>query len=310
MNKQLSFDLEQEKKRYTDLFLQGEAVKAELEALRELSAATAASRDASAAITRPHTEENTEENSVENANPATEPAHQESSVHVALEMKNICYLHAVEAGSCRRQRCKFSHSIKPEMSTNPEVRAHVLNLKEEKAAKCVNEFFSSGSCRKGMMCRFSHKISENHRNDPTLRRMMEDKYFSLTGRVHNNQHRPPLPQAGLNHEPPVVSSNIWAHQDHYQRETLQRTPHSLNNQCFVSGDVDQQHPPQILPHPIPVAEGPRPLMENLITWPTMDNQVNHAAQIQAVNLLQSLLSQMIATQFNVPGPNMQHEINP
>ena len=128
MNKQLSSDLEQEKKRYTELFLQGEATKAELGALRELSAATAASRDASAATTRPHTEENL----VENANPATEPAHQDPPAHVALEMKNICYLHAVEAGSCKRQRCKFSREITPEMSANPAVRAHVLNLKEEK----------------------------------------------------------------------------------------------------------------------------------------------------------------------------------
>jgi hypothetical protein len=160
------------------------------------------------------------------------------------------------------------------MRTNREFSAKVSNAKEERAAKCVNEFLSPGSCRKGKdACRFSHKISDDHRKDRTMRKSMEDKYHWLTGRRIN---LPTLQQSPFSRNDAMTEPNQNnISPGHYQE--------SLPSQFApTSPSLNQSFPPDLYHsyYPEQSHEAPQPLMQQ-------------PAQMQVINLLQNLLAQMI-----------------
>ena len=186
-SQKLSASLEEEKKKYTDLFLQMESVKAELIALKEEAN--------HASTSTPQREREHDEYSNDNeANPesADNLTNNSSTANIGFRLGKICYREALLPGSCLRgPNCRFGHNIRPEIRNNAEIMSEIAKVKEEKLAKCVNEFFRAGSCHKGQACRFSHKINDNHRQDPVLQGKMEEKLRMLTGgrnTTNHNQH--------------------------------------------------------------------------------------------------------------------------
>ena len=256
-NQTLMGDFEAEKKKYTDLFLSFRAVKEELAVLKE------------------NTNQVLEQDEVlQAAPPPLQEERSTAAVNVMSgdtiqELGNICYLEAMREGNCPRgaAKCRFSHNIRPEVRNNDYLLKKAATAKEERAAKCVNEFFRPGSCKKGKSaCRFSHKISESHRQDPVLRRTMEEKFQWLTGRQVNALNPPPAE----NHQ---ISTINESDAGNWQDQPGQTTS---AGQYYVT-PAQQYSTPQ----------------------PLMAKQIMPPVQIQAMNLLQNLLAQMMnANQFN------------
>lgn len=278
-NKQLTSDIEMEKKKYTELFLIAESVKAELSMLRETTAQSENGRS----VTTVTNSSNGEDNEL------PENVQQQQTENVIHGMGNICFIEFMEEGSCNRPRCNFQHNIKPEMRASNAFINHVIGAKEERAAKCVNEFFRTGSCRKGKSCRFSHTITENHRRDPSFRKNMEEKYYSLTGRIYDERHGSPAFSANPSRAF-AASSNIVNITDRCHTNENPRLTHQAPHFPQHFPTDNQSLPYQSRPPLEMTNESPRPLMENLI---------NHPAQMQAINLLQNILSNMMVSQFNV-----------
>ena len=118
---------------------------------------------------------------------------------------------------------------------------------------------------------------------------MEEKYYSLTGRMYDERHGSPAlsanPSRGY-----ATSSNIANITDRcHTNENLRLTHQAPHFPQHFPTD-NQSLPYQSRPPLEMTNESPRPLMENLI---------NHPAQMQAINLLQNILSNMMVSQFNV-----------
>ena len=295
-NKQLKLELEGEKKRCTDIFLESQAAKSELSAVRQQNIQITSKQPDSVPVQELQTHDSSPVDSVT----PPQPSH---LTNVIQELGNICYKEAAELGSCPRgNRCRFSHNIPPEMRSDDEFSAKVANAKEEKAAKCVNEFFRPGSCRKGMACRFSHKISMDHRNDPTLRKSMEEKFQWLTGRNSATTHSQRFDETmGSSQGNSVSNLNFPRRGQSSDDGPLSVANQSPQNNVYHNSDGN--------------TGTPQPLMKNLMSAPTqvqhgmhhpfypqpsyempqslMQQPVSAPAQVQVISLLQNLLAQMI-----------------
>ena len=165
------------------------------------------------------------------------------------------------------------------MRQNGELMKLIVDAKDEKASKCMNEFKEKDSCKKGKFCRFSHVITDDHRNDMAMRQMMDDRHKRVTGRPLFD-HVYQIPNRGS------ISSNPAWHCD----------------TTFAEGPMCGNETTQAVPHLPPTSLSPspaRPLMSQLVNKPVnfQELQVNGAAQtpdnLQAINLLQNLLSHLM-----------------
>ena len=175
----------------------------------------------------------------------------------------------------------------------------------------MNEFKKEKSCRKGPTCRFSHAITDQHRNDASLKQVMAERYHRLTGYpLFDHTYSSPN-QMGMacwhgttncTGESSVETPGTAAqHKSIYPLTPAagtfniddSRTAHlMMNNQ-------HQQYTPQMSP---PRMNAPRPLMGVQVNPPEIHQTmpVNSVPQItpdniQAINILQSLLSHLITT---------------
>ena len=97
--------------------------------------------------------------------------------------QKYCIHEMKETGSCekiRGKRCNFSHEI-PEMG-----RDEKMNLIWQHNI-CVKEFQGEGLCHKREDCRFSHDITDSHRNNPEIKGIVERKLAKLRGRSGENE---------------------------------------------------------------------------------------------------------------------------
>ena len=210
------------------------------------------------------------------------------------------------------------------MRENIELMEQIIKAKDERASKCLNEFKRKDSCRKGKACRFSHAITDDHRNDASLRRAMDERCQQITGRPLFNSYY--QPQIGTHQ----LSDNYW----------YNPTNVAEGNRCNINGNVpamstpDSSHlfltqpglpttnDPRVMAHqnlqqqhqhptqnnfPMPNTS-PQPLMAVKTSPPETANEVqgNNAAttsdNVQAIKILQNILSHLMTNSQLINGP--------
>ena len=268
-NTKLNSVIGDEKKKYNDVYLKWESSKAELFALKQkMELIQLTGQDAG--------EGNIVSGPAAKYNAHTQVTAPVVSVEMVHEDENICFTEFF--GKCPRgsTSCKFSHDITPEMRANSELVAKITSIKQEKAAKCVNEFMKKGSCRKKESCRFSHNISDEHRNDPSFSAGMSRRYQQVTGRSYQGERN------YNNHsysEASGLSPSPW------------NPGNAANSSPIVHRQQHEQHTYNI----------PQPLMSIQTTPPVSPPEPRLSQTIpfnntEAVKLFNSFLSHLLANQ--------------
>ena len=285
-NKSLAADIDTQKKKFSSLYLKWESSKAELSALKEKVKLTQL----------PNRDERDNSGEIHSV---VEPGEEDlappaSSVHVSHHVGNLCFTEFL--GKCSRSSavCKFSHDITPEMKTDANLITRITNAKEEKAAKCVNEFMKKGSCKKKKLCRFSHNISDDHRSDLSLRAIMTARYQQLTGHSvitsSDSYQRGSLSNGDQSRNQEEGPENNGSVQSHTQWNCGSDT--NLNSNGFQHWEQQTFH------------REPQPLMSiqttppNNLPKPPMSPQALSSTNAETVILLHSLLSQLLTKQTN------------
>ena len=294
----LETSLEEEKKKYTQLSLLNESLKAELATYMDASRPTNTEQNEST-LDRPGENEETQVSTPNARNDL-------------VEVGNVCYREALQPGSCvRGVNCRFSHHITSDMRSNQLLMDRIASMKEEKLGKCVNEFFRPGSCRKKDACRFSHKINDNHRQDQPLRRTMEEKLQRLQGQRPSDsmQHQEQAEYHQSNHPHPQypLSANY----------TTPPPQPQMQPQTMIQNYPNIYQPSTRNPDSPTV---PRPLMETMMSPPAQVQAINPTvprplmetmmpppAQVQAINLIQNLMSQLLNTCTPCGTPILQQQ---
>ena len=257
------------------------------------------------------------------------------SVITVHDVSKYCFAEAIQLGKCTRGRenCKHSHDITPEMRRDTVFMEKIIEAKDEKAAKCFNEFKRKGLCKKGKYCRFSHQISEGHRQDPALQKIMDEKHQHLfgsresnvpaqsnrysrstanvTGRHQYSEGHPSLQNFGGYpvKRQSIGNYNCYPQVDHQQQYV--QCPASFDipdnpsdqlmqadtaPQSYTQFQQREQHSSPIHQQQ-PTSNQGFPLDSAATIQPT-----NTSHQMQTINLLQSLLSHMMmVTQTNGQG---------
>ena len=308
----LETEIETQKTKYKELFLSAESAKAELSRVHELAREKMAKKEENCTRRGLDADQINTNGSAFGGPP----------VHVVHEVQSICFSEAIQPGSCQRGRngtkkCKFSHDITQQMRGDNKFMELLVNAKDEKASKCINEFRKEKSCNKGKTCRFSHAITEHHRNDPALRESMAERYQQLTGRPFlDPSYQSPTHLAmsadhswhGTNEfyegERCNVNSQIPG-PTHDSNQNFAVCPSTADNTTYnqyqpMPMQQQQQYPPQAS---CPVSNAsPRPLMavpikpsESIHAMPINSGVQSSPENLQAINLLRNLVSHLMTT---------------
>lgn len=121
----------------------------------------------------------------------------------------ICYKELKMKNSCGRDKCPFQHEFDDKLRKDETFLRRIREEKLKRAGKCVNEYRETGSCHNGVDCTFSHVISDEERNDPQLRKKMDELWAKIRAR------KKPL----ANNDSKNQQGHKWANQEN-QMETL------------------------------------------------------------------------------------------
>ena len=287
-SKSLTSEIDTQKKKFSSLYLKWESSKAELSALKEKV-------ELVPQLNREEGHSNEELHSgdmpADDVDQAPPPG---PSVHVSHDVGGICFTEFL--GKCPRssEACKFSHDITPEMKNDVDLITRITNAKEEKAAKCVNEFMRKGSCRKKKLCRFSHNITDDHRCDPSLRATMTARYQQLTGSSANislDSYQRNSPSGNLQEEGHDQNGSSQIHESWHTQFT------GGNNTIFDLNGYQQQEQQTFRREPQPLMSIQTRPPRNPPT-PPLAPQALPSINAETANLLHSLLSQLLVKQTN------------
>ena len=191
------------------------------------------------------------------------------------------------------------------MGEDTQLMEQIIRAKDEKASKCMNEFKKEKSCRKGPTCRFSHAITDQHRNDASLKQVMAERYHRLTGYPlfdHTYSSPNQMDMACWQGKTNCTgeSSMTAQHESIYPPTPAAGTFNNIDNSRNAHFMMNNQHQQCTRPMSPSTINAPRPLMGVKVNPPefhqTMPvNSVPHITpdNIQAINILQGLLSHLM-----------------
>ena len=137
------------------------------------------------------------------------PHHPPEKIRRREKPSKICYKELKMKNSCGRDKCPFQHDFDDKLRKDEAFLRRIREEKLRRAGKCVNEYRETGSCHNGVDCTFSHVISDEERNDPQLRKKMDELWAKIRAR------KKPL----ANNDSENQHGHKWADQEN-QMETL------------------------------------------------------------------------------------------
>ena len=118
----------------------------------------------------------------------------EESTHRSSETR-VCFRELVKKDSCQwgEAKCRFSHHISTSQREDTKFIQEKIQEKNEKASKCIYEFRFEGACKNKDLCPFSHAITDQDREDNTIKKSIQEKLS-----IMKNKNKNVLPKINTN----------------------------------------------------------------------------------------------------------------
>ena len=117
---------------------------------------------------------------------------EERSAHKACNTR-VCFRELTRKGSCHwgEYKCRFSHKISASQREDTEFIQEKIQEKNEKASKCIYEFRFEGACKNKDFCPFSHAITNQDREDNTIKKNIQEKLAIMKNKQQEVQTQKP-----------------------------------------------------------------------------------------------------------------------